>query len=273
MRTFTLIALGALALIAGCQNPSYDELMAANRRMDEQLKRTQATLQELRQGNQALSDQLASCRNEVQARQQDIALLEQGKSKLQQSYDQLAARYERLVKQGGDPGEIKIDFPPLPARVNAALAAFAKANPDMVEFQAKHGMIKLKSDLTFDKGSDIVGDSARKALAKFVEIMNTAEARGFHVFVAGHTDNIPIKKPSTLRRHPNNWYLSVHRAVAVQQILQASGMAPGRLCAMGFGEHHPIEPNAPGQKGNPANRRVELWVVPSDRFLTPASRG
>jgi flagellar motor protein MotB len=39
---------------------------------------------------------------------------------------------------------------------------------------------------------------------------------------------------------------------------------------MGFGEYHPVAPNKPGKKGNQANRRVEIWIVPPGSFLTTA---
>ncbi len=37
---------------------------------------------------------------------------------------------------------------------------------------------------------------------------------------------------------------------------------------LGFGEFHPAAPNAAGNKGNAANRRVELWILPGARLLT-----
>jgi len=79
---------------------------------------------------------------------------------------------------------------------------------------------------------------------------------------------MPIRRPQTKRTHPDNWYLSVHRAVAVQKELARAGLAPARIGTMGFSEYHPVEPNAPGNKGNGANRRVEIWIVPPGRFLT-----
>ena len=105
------------------------------------------------------------------------------------------------------------------------------------------------------------------ALKRLAAIMDSPSASRLNIFVAGHTDNIPISKPETLRRHPNNLYLSLHRAVEVQKVLVDAGVAPGRIGVMGFGEHHPVEPNA-GKGGNVANRRVEIWLVAPDKFLT-----
>jgi chemotaxis protein MotB len=133
-------------------------------------------------------------------------------------------------------------------------------------------MIKIKSDLTFKLGSTTPRAEAVAALSKLVTIINDPVVANHHVYIAGHTDNVPVSRPETKRRHPDNWYLSVHRAVAVKKVMQKAGLAPARIAAMGFGEYHPVAPNktsSAGKKlGNQLNRRVEIWIVPPDRFLT-----
>jgi len=37
---------------------------------------------------------------------------------------------------------------------------------------------------------------------------------------------------------------------------------PKRMSARGFGEYRPIADNKPNKKGNPLNRRVEIYIVP-----------
>jgi flagellar motor protein MotB len=37
---------------------------------------------------------------------------------------------------------------------------------------------------------------------------------------------------------------------------------PKRMSVRGFSEYRPVAPNAPGKKGNPQNRRVEIYIVP-----------
>jgi flagellar motor protein MotB len=39
-------------------------------------------------------------------------------------------------------------------------------------------------------------------------------------------------------------------------------LAPERISIRGFSEYRPIAPNKPKKKGNPQNRRVEIYVVP-----------
>jgi chemotaxis protein MotB len=170
-----------------------------------------------------------------------------------------------LAEQGpGTVGPIRL----LPQPLHEALQGFAAEHPEMVEYLPSRGMVKFKSDLTFKPGSDFVTDEAQANLRQFVEILQNPAAREFHVYVAGHTDNMPIQKPETKRVHPNNWYLSVHRAVAVQDVLADAGLDEERMAAMGFGKWHPLVPNKPNQGGHPKNRRVEIFLVSPDRLLT-----
>jgi flagellar motor protein MotB len=43
--------------------------------------------------------------------------------------------------------------------------------------------------------------------------------------------------------------------------MEASEIDSKRLSARGFGEFRPIEPNKPDKKGNPKNRRVEIYII------------
>jgi len=78
-----------------------------------------------------------------------------------------------------------------------------------------------------------------------------------------HTDDIPIQKPDTRAKHPTNWHLSAHRAISVLEIMTGNKLDAERLSVRGFGEYRPIVPNAPSRKGNPQNRRVEIYIVPA----------
>ncbi|MCK5175184.1 MAG: OmpA family protein, partial [Planctomycetes bacterium] len=63
--------------------------------------------------------------------------------------------------------------------------------------------------------------------------------------------------------HPTNWHLSVHRAISVLNVMTQNKVSPKRLSVRGFGEFRPAEPNKADKKGNAANRRVEIFIVPS----------
>ena len=151
----------------------------------------------------------------------------------------------------------------IPVALERAVKAWARAKPKLMECHWLCGMVRMRSDLTFASGSTDVRPDAKQALSTLVTILKTPEGRRFNLYVAGHTDDVPVSNPSARKRHPNNWYLSVHRAVGIQKVLVGAGLAPDRIAVMGFGEYRPIVPNKPGRKGNAANRRIELWIVPS----------
>ncbi len=149
----------------------------------------------------------------------------------------------------------------LPVELSVMLEEFANSQ-DMVTYDASRGLVKFKSDLLFEKGSSIVASDATSAVKSLCSIMNTTQGLQFDIIVAGHTDDMRISRPATKAKHPDNWHLSAHRAISVLNIMTATSVDPKRVSVRGFGQYRPIEPNAPGNKGNAKNRRVEIYIVP-----------
>lgn len=148
----------------------------------------------------------------------------------------------------------------LPVELSTMLEDFA-AKEEMVTYDASRGIVKFKSDLLFEPGSDKVAASAAEAVKSLCTILNSPQAQQFDIIIAGHTDDIPIGKPETRQKHPTNWHLSAHRAISVLDIMTKNNISSERLSERGFGEFRPIVPNAPNKKGNPQNRRVEIYIV------------
>ena len=277
MKSYLAVPVGVMILAAvlatgGCvSREEYAKLERHNEKMNDRLNAALAESQRTKTQNAQLQQTLGQRETELETCQSKVAVLTEAN-------DDLAAKIEgvkdqlRKVVEGMKPPPL-LPIKPLPALVDKKLQAFASGNPELMDYLPEYGMVKLKGDLTFEKGSDFVRAKASETLKRFVEIVNAREAAAFHIFVAGHTDDIPIEDPDTRLRHPDNWYLSVHRAVAVQQELEKAALSPERICAMGFGEYHPVAPNAPNKRGNALNRRVEIWIVPADRFVTsPAGK-
>lgn len=131
----------------------------------------------------------------------------------------------------------------------------------MISYDSERGVLKFESDLTFERGSDKVTGSAVTAVQSLCTVLNSEEAQGFDVIVAGHTDDVRISRAETRALHPTNWHLSVHRGISVTDLMIANNVAPKRLSVRGFGEYRPAEANLPDKKGNPKNRRVEIFIV------------
>ncbi|MFP4356788.1 MAG: OmpA family protein [Phycisphaerae bacterium] len=261
------VVLVGLAAVTGCvPGEKLKEAENANRILQQEKS-------ELEARNESLRSRLSLCQSGLAAKEDDLRRLRDINQNLQLSVSRLeddlstAVQKYRDAIQGKMPPELVIR--PLPEKLNKALAEFAAKYPGLIDYSSGRGMIKFTSDLTFGKGSIKVSEDAKDALGKLAEILKANEAEKFMVFIAGHTDDIPIKSASTKGHSPTNWYLSVHRAVAVQQVLtETHELNPHRVAVMGFGEYHPIAPNKPNDGGNEKNRRVELWIVPAGQFLT-----
>ncbi len=259
MKTLQLITVLAvtvgLLLAGGCEE---QRLRTQNRTLGERLDQANSLNQQQKVEIDQLQLKVDSHDKEMTDRNQEIVTLKGSLEKLHAMYQELSSKPRTIVLN------------PLPPELNKALKDFAAANPKIAEYDQKHGMVKFKSDLTFSSGSAVVNDQAAATLEQLAKILNNIEAKGFSIYVAGHTDDVPIGRPDTRRRHPTNWYLSVHRAVGVEKILEKAGIGPKRISVMGFGEYHPVAPNKAGKKGNKANRRVEIWIIPPGQFLTDA---
>ena len=184
----------------------------------------------------------------AEALQQKIAALEEdlGKKKTL-----IASMQQRLLYGGLS----------LPVELSTMLEDFAEGK-EMVTYDSSRGIVKFKSDLLFERGSDKVTPAAGEAVRSLCRILNSEQGKNFDVIIAGHTDDLRISRPATREKHPTNWHLSAHRAISVLNIMARSNVASERTSVRGFGEFRPIVPNKPNKKGNPQNRRVEIYIVP-----------
>jgi chemotaxis protein MotB len=249
--TVTSIVCALLLINAGCDSAQVKDLKFQNdtqrKRIADLESQLQAQTLQLEQMKRQLDAMSGKGNIEMSALQQKVAALE----------DELAkkkALVEAMQKQLA--GGVM-----LPPELSSMLEDWAKGS-DMVSFDANRGIVKFKSDLLFEKGSDEVAPSASEAVKALCKILNTEQAKEFDIIIAGHTDDIPISKPETKAKHANNWYLSAHRSISVLDVMVTDGVSNDRVSVRGFGEFRPIVPNELGKRGNPQNRRVEIYIVP-----------
>jgi chemotaxis protein MotB len=254
MRTVKLSLIFLLCvcvfLLTGCGSELQD-LRIQNDTQREQIEMLESELQVGALQLEQLRRQLASAQGksdiDIESLKQEIAALEVNLAKKK---DLIASMQERLILGGVA----------LPVELSTMLEDFAEKH-DMVTFDSSRGVIKLKSDLLFEKGSDKVASSAVQAVKSLCGILSSEEAKKFDVIIAGHTDDIPIMKPATRAKHPTNWHLSAHRAIAVLNVMASSNIESKRMSVRGFGEYRPFVENKPNKGGNPQNRRVEIYIV------------
>ena len=254
MRTVKLSLIFLLCvcvfLVSGCGSELQD-LRIQNDTQREQIAKLGSELEASALQLDQLQRKLASAKGrsdiEVESLQQEIIALEEDIAKKKEL---IASMQQRLIIGGGA----------LPVELSTMLEDFAKGS-DMVTYDASRGIVKFKSDLLFEKGSDKVASSAAQAVKLLCGILNSEEAKQFDVIIAGHTDNIPIAKPETRAKHPTNWHLSANRAIAVLNVMASNNIESKRMSVRGFGEYRPFAENKPNKGGNPQNRRVEIYIV------------
>lgn len=146
----------------------------------------------------------------------------------------------------------------------SALRAMARQFRDMVaagqlrvRIVRGNMVVELPDDVLFDSGRAEVKPAGEATLERVAEVLASVPNRDF--LVAGHTDNVPVRRGSI---HRNNWSLSAARGVAVVGYLTEHGMPPERLTAAGFADTRPVASNS-SPEGRAQNRRIEIIVMPN----------
>jgi len=237
--TFPLLASGCV------QQDKYDNLLQVKRSLQEQL----LTVTDERDAMQA---HLTNRTQQLTAARGDIALLQEKYEILGGELDQISLSNQDLAMQVS-----AMEIGPLPADVQAALARLASQYPDQVTFDSETGMLRFNSDLTFNSGKDQVKDAGATSLTALATILDSPSAENFELVILGHTDDVPVKY--SRNEHPTNMHLSVHRAIAVRDVLVSSGVDADRVQVAGWGEYKPLVPNETG--GTAMNRRVEIYLT------------
>jgi chemotaxis protein MotB len=240
-------------LSSGCvSEQEYKDLQVKNSRQEKLIKELRSEVETAKLELEQLRRQLGEARSrggiEAGTLQEQINALE----KAVRDKEALIARMREQLLGGVQ----------LPVELSTMLEDFAKESPDMIAYDAERGIVKFRSDLLFEKGSDVVAAEAVKAVKSLCAIMNSEQGKEFDIIIAGHTDDIPIRRPATRVKHPTNWHLSAHRAISVLNVMTGSEIEPKRVSVRGFGEYRPVAANKPNKGGNPQNRRVEIYIVP-----------
>jgi outer membrane protein OmpA-like peptidoglycan-associated protein len=119
-----------------------------------------------------------------------------------------------------------------------------KGCPQLFETGAKTVVLE---GVTFESGATELNDASKAIL---LNVANSLVANpDVHVEIGGHTDNTGSRKANTR--------VSQARADAVQDFLEANGVAVGQTTAKGYGPDKPVASNKTAE-GRAQNRRVEL---------------
>ena len=228
-----ILLAAAVALVSGCAQPQVTTVV------DPKLK----------QENEDLKGRIGAVEGENTDLQQRLrtAGLETRTARLDAEKWQKLYNEAKTAIPSGDGG--------LPPELLKRFIDIAKAGGPFELGRA--GSLKASSDILFDSGKAVLkpaGGTALKAIApKLKEILTDKRVM---LRVDGHTDNTPIRYSPW----QDNLHLSMMRAKAVVAFLSGEGIPSGAMFAAGFGEWHPVAPNAT-KEGQAKNRRVELSLV------------
>ncbi len=139
-------------------------------------------------------------------------------------------------------------------RLKAALGD----NPDL---RIEGDRFVFQSELLFGSGSASLEDQGKAQVRSLAAVLREIEGQipadiDWVLRIDGHTDSRPI----TTAEYPSNWELSTARALAIVRYLESIGIAPKRLAATGFAEHHPID-DRDNELAYARNRRIELKLT------------
>lgn len=205
----------------------------------------------------ALARQNTDLDQELRLAQAEVSRLNDVVQKAKENYEELkrVTQSVLLPRAAEELKRLEVPPSPLPEATDAALQALATKYGDRVWYERGRGAISFANDRLFDPGSDVVRTDAQAALQDLAGVLAKPELLDFEIIVVGHTDANPITKPETQNRHPTNWHLSVHRSIAVKDVLDKAGLPAARLGVMGYADQRPIG-------DDPArNRRVEVFIV------------
>ena len=122
--------------------------------------------------------------------------------------------------------------------------------------------VVFDSGLLFNTSSSTLSSSSRNDLRKFADNLNKNDDTVLEII--GHTDssgNDRINDP-----------LSLNRAKSVRDFLEGQGVASVRMKYEGRGSHEPVDTNATAE-GKRKNRRVEVFILPSQKMIEEAKAG
>ena len=158
--------------------------------------------------------------------------------------------------------EASLAGPTLMKSVQQAMAAEIARSLANVEERDGEVVVRFPEKIAFPSGKETLTTEFLVALNNLAIVLESAKG---DIIIAGHTDNRPIHT-DVFR---SNWDLSTARANSVIHfLLENTGIDPGRLAAMGYGDSRPLVSNDTDDD-RAINRRVEI-IIRKDLRPLPA---
>jgi chemotaxis protein MotB len=227
------------------ENLHKKELVKAVAELEKALQDLTAERRRLAEEKGSLQGSLSSLEKAVANRMQEISRLTAEKTQLEQERAELAKKSETYD-----------------ALVNGLQDEMAQKLIE-VKRQGQRITVNVSDQVLFDSGRADVKPGGQVALDKIAKVLSKVDDR--RIDIEGHTDNLQITG-ELARTFPSNWELSAIRATNVVRYLEAKGVAPKRMAAVGKSQFRPVSTNAT-PVGRQANRRIEIVLTPWDGDL------
>ena len=250
-----LVLLCTVTALPGCLFAPKTQLsgcQARNRTLAEQNRAQLAEIENLKIHARGVENRLIHTEKELVLLEDEIGLDRRQLAGYQRERATLNEQFQRLAA-----GDAR-----LPADIGHRLEKLSEQYPSL-HFDPATGLGKLYTDVMFDNGQAEIKPDAEKVIGRLVAVLNSPEASGLKVLVAGHTDNRRMAKKPGRDKYPSNFHLSTARAHAVAEVMRHLGFPAERIAVAGFGSHQPIAPNIT-PKDRVKNRRVEIFVMAED---------
>jgi len=128
----------------------------------------------------------------------------------------------------------------------------------MFEVEGGYGY-SVANSVVFSSGSAVLSNDGRELIGAMAKEIAAKPYQ--RVWIRGHTDGDPVKKPATLKLYPyGNIQLSSARALEVAMALKSGGLPSNKLAVAGLGASQPVASNKTAE-GKAQNRRVEIFVI------------
>ena len=157
------------------------------------------------------------------------------------------------------------------AKAEAERVANAKAEVLQGENGVKYVRVTFDSGILFGTGNATLSASAQSSLRKFATDVLVPNS-DMDVSIMGYTDNQGWKNSTAEQSSAKNLALSEQRANSVSSFILKNGIHSYQVKEVkGYGEANPVASNSTAA-GQQQNRRVEVYVIPSDQMIKEAKR-
>ena len=129
--------------------------------------------------------------------------------------------------------------------------------------------VTFDSGILFQTGKADLSATAKTSLQQFSQVLKNNTA--CDVAIQGYTDNTGWKNSTAAQSAEKNKALSLDRATSVSSYLQSLGVSSAQIKSVeGLGEANPVADNST-TAGKEQNRRVEVYILPSDDMIKAAN--